>query len=56
MPMGQLAGSAQRRSRHCHDHGEGAAESGLAEYEPYNGVRLTRPDRDSPRSSCGAIG
>ena len=31
------------------------AESGLAEYEPYSGVRLTAPAKSSPASCCGAI-
>jgi DtxR family transcriptional regulator, Mn-dependent transcriptional regulator len=56
LPMGQLASSLGVAPGTATTMVKALAESGLVEYEPYNGVRLSRPVRSWPRWFCDVIG
>ena len=56
VPMGQLASALGVVPGTATTMVKALAESGLVRYEPYAGVRLTRPARSSPRGCCAGIG
>ena len=56
VPMGQVASSLGVTPGTATTMVKALAESGLAEYEPYSGVRLTPRARSSRASCCGATG
>ena len=56
VPMGHVASALGVTPGTATTMVKALAESGLAEYEPYSGVRLTRPRaKSSPGSCCAAI-
>ena len=55
VPMGQLATAVGVAPGTATTMVKALAESGLVEYEPYAGVRLTRPGPSWPPWSCGGI-
>ena len=51
VPMGQLASALGIAPGTATTMVKALAESGLVSYEPYNGVRLTAPEKNSPPAS-----
>ena len=56
VPMGQVASALGVTPGTATTMVKALAESGLAEYEPYSGVRLSAAGRSSPDWSCAATG